>query len=182
MQIYDISISDLKPYENNPRNNDAAVQAVAESIKQFGFKIPIVVDKNNIIVAGHTRYKAAKFLGMESVPVIRAVDLTDEQIKAFRLADNKTAELSQWDFDKLQKELESISVNMELFGFDFGDEMPDDAELDAVDIEPTNPISIKITFNKKADMQKIENDLRAYIDGIDGASVVVHGGMTGDDE
>lgn len=119
MQIVDIAITDLKPYENNPRNNDGAVQAVAESIKEFGFKVPIVIDRENIIVAGHTRYKAAMMLGLETVPAIRADDLTDEQVQAFRLADNKTAELAEWDFEKLNAELAALAdFDMSAFGFE----------------------------------------------------------------
>lgn len=91
MQIEEMRVADLIPYENNPRKNDEAVEAVAASIKEFGFKVPIIVDADNVIIAGHTRLKAAQLLGMETVPVIRADDLTDEQVKAFRLADNKTA-------------------------------------------------------------------------------------------
>ena len=94
MNIVDIKLDDLKPYENNPRNNEEAIEPVANSIKIFGFKVPIVVDKNNIIIAGHTRYKAAKKLGLNKVPCIVADDLTDEQVKAFRLADNKVGK--QW--------------------------------------------------------------------------------------
>lgn len=88
-------IGELKPYENNPRHNDMAVDAVAASIQQFGFKNPVIIDKDGVIVAGHTRYKAAKKLGITDIPCISADDLSDEQIKAFRLADNKTAELIQ---------------------------------------------------------------------------------------
>lgn len=109
---------ELIPYENNPRNNDEAVKYVAESIKEFGFKVPIVVDCNNVIVCGHTRYKAAKELGIEEVPCIVADDLTEEQIKAFRLADNKVSEFSRWDFDLLNAELEDLEdFEMESFGF-----------------------------------------------------------------
>lgn len=127
MDIINIALKDLKPYENNPRKNDDAVKYVAESIKEFGFKVPIVIDKNNVIVAGHTRYKAAKKLKMSEVPCIIADDLTDEQIKAFRLADNKVAEKSEWDFDLLNAELDDIiDLDMELFGFE--DALQDDAE------------------------------------------------------
>lgn len=119
MDIINIALKDLKPYENNPRKNDDAVKYVAESIKEFGFKVPIVIDKNNVIVAGHTRYKAAKKLKMSEVPCIIADDLTDEQIKAFRLADNKVAEKAEWDFDLLNTELDDIiDLDMELFGFE----------------------------------------------------------------
>lgn len=121
MKVQDISIDLLKEYENNPRHNEKAVEAVAESIKQFGFKVPIVIDKDTVIIAGHTRAKAARLLGLEVVPCIIADDLTPEQIKAFRLADNKTGELAEWDFEKLEKELEELTafdVDMSLFGFD----------------------------------------------------------------
>lgn len=122
LQIQNISIKDLHPYEKNPRKNTKAVKAVANSIREFGFKIPIVIDKNNVIVCGHTRYAAAKKLGLESVPCTVADDLTDEQIKAFRIADNKVAEQSEWDFDLLDEELEEIlNIDMEQFGFEFVD-------------------------------------------------------------
>lgn len=118
MNIVELSINELIPYENNPRKNDEAVQYVANSIKEFGFKVPIVIDKDHVIVAGHTRYKASKQLGLEKVPCIIADDLTDEQIKAFRLADNKTGELANWDFDLLDSELFDIQdIDMDLFGF-----------------------------------------------------------------
>lgn len=113
-----ININDLIPYENNPRINDKAVDAVAASIKEFGFKVPIVVDKNNVIVAGHTRLKAAQKLGLEEVPVIVADDLTEDKIKAFRLADNKVGELADWDFSKLEEELANIEMDMSQFDFD----------------------------------------------------------------
>lgn len=104
MQIVELNIEVLKPYEKNPRKNDDAVEYVANSIKEFGFKVPIVIDKDNVIVAGHTRYKAAKRLNIKKVPCIIADDLTPEQIKAYRLADNKVAEKAEWDFDLLNGE------------------------------------------------------------------------------
>jgi site-specific DNA-methyltransferase (adenine-specific) len=119
MNIIDKPISELTPYENNPRNNDNAVSAVANSIEAFGFKVPIVIDKDGVIVAGHTRYKAAMQLGLETVPCIIADDLTDEQIRAFRLADNKVSELADWDFDKLADEFAHIpDIDMSDFGFE----------------------------------------------------------------
>lgn len=119
MNILEMSPDDLIPYENNPRDNDGAVDAVAASIRAFGFKVPIIIDKDNVIVAGHTRLKAAQALGLASVPVIRADDLTEEQVKAFRLADNKTGELATWDFEKLDLELSDLRmVDMEQFGFE----------------------------------------------------------------
>ena len=118
MNIKELSISQLHEYDNNPRNNDSAVDAVAESIREFGFKVPIVIDGDNMIVCGHTRVKAAQKLGMETVPCIIADDLTPEQIKAFRLADNKTSELAGWDFAKLEEELAALDgFDMSAFGF-----------------------------------------------------------------
>ena len=118
MQIVYRNTAELIPYANNPRNNDKAVDAVAASIREFGFKIPIIVDPDGVIVAGHTRLKAAQKLGLESVPVIVADDLTEDQVKAFRLADNKTAELAEWDFDLLGDELDGIfDIDMSDFGF-----------------------------------------------------------------
>lgn len=127
MQIHDISISLLREYDNNPRNNDGAVDAVAESIKQFGFKVPIIVDDNYVIIAGHTRLKAARKLGMETVPCIIADDLTPEQIKAFRLADNKVGELAGWDWSKLEDELAELEMDMSLFGFHTEEEVDIDS-------------------------------------------------------
>lgn len=130
ISIENISIDKLKPYENNPRNNDNAVDAVAQSIKEFGFKVPIVVDENNVIITGHTRYKASKKLGLTKVPCIRADDLTDEQVKAFRLADNKVSELATWDENKLNIELEDINLDMSEFGFELPNMESEPLELD----------------------------------------------------
>ena len=113
-------VDELVPYENNPRNNDGAVDAVANSIKEFGFKVPVVIDAENNVVAGHTRIKACKKLGIEEVPCIVADDLDEEQVKAFRLADNKVGELATWDLDKLNielDELKGIGIDMSNYGF-----------------------------------------------------------------
>lgn len=133
MELVQKPISELKPYDKNPRVNDKAVDYVANSIKEFGFKVPIVIDKDGVIVAGHTRLKAAEKLGLESVPTITADDLTDEQIKAFRIADNKTAEFSEWNFDFLAEEIQDINdIDMSLFGVDLSafDEEPEIEEDD----------------------------------------------------
>ena len=121
MQTVNIKITDIKPYENNPRFNDNAVSAVAESIKQFGFQQPLVLDKNNVIIVVHTRYKASQRLGLETVPCVIADKLTDEQAKAYRLVDNKVGELAAWDFDMLAielGELEEVEFDMCDFGFE----------------------------------------------------------------
>lgn len=123
IQVVYRKTSELIPYENNPRKNDAAVDEVAASIRQFGFKVPVIVDREGVVVAGHTRLKAAKKLKIDEVPCILADDLDEEQINAFRLADNKTSERSEWDNEKLLKELEKINtIDMKQFGFDLTDE------------------------------------------------------------
>lgn len=150
MQIKDIMLVDLVEYENNPRNNDGAVQAVAESIKEFGFKVPIVIDSNNVIVAGHTRLKAARLLGLTTVPCIIADDLTPEQVKAFRIADNKTGELAEWDFTALEIELAELSevsdIDMSDFGFDISEiEEPQEIVEDEVpEVDEGNDPTVKL--------------------------------------
>ena len=123
MEIINIPIKEIKPYKNNPRNNKVAIEPTANSIEKFGFRVPIIVDKNYEIVAGHTRYEAAKMLGLENVPCIIDDDPSPEKIKAFRLADNKVAELAGWDFELLEAELEEINIDMSIFGFDVPEDM-----------------------------------------------------------
>lgn len=156
MELKYINISEIKPYENNPRNNDEAAQKVAESIKEFGFKVPIIVDKDNVIIAGHTRYKAAKSLGIESIPVIKAEDLTPEQVKAFRIMDNKSSELASWDYEALLKEMESLKLenyDIEFTGF----------ELEEVEslFDEYNPKEIQEdeSFNIEEELQSIEEPI-----------------------
>ncbi len=105
MKIIEMDIDSLIPYENNPRFNGEAVSVVAESIRLYGFQQPVVVDKNNVIVVGHTRTLAAKKLGLKTVPVVVADDLTDEEIRAYRLVDNKVAEKAEWDEEILKVEI-----------------------------------------------------------------------------
>ena len=121
MNVKTVPIENIKPYENNPRNNKDAVGKVAESIKEFGWQQPIVIDKNDVIIAGHTRYKAAQMLGHKMVPVVQADELTEAQVKAYRLADNKTASFATWDMELLELELgdlETLSFDMGRFGFE----------------------------------------------------------------
>lgn len=117
MQIYDKPLGWLTPYENNPRNNDEAVEPVANSISEFGFKVPIVATSAGEIINGHTRWKAAKKLKLKTVPVIIADDLTEEQVRAFRLADNKVAEIAQWDIELLLSEIESVDFVSRVRGY-----------------------------------------------------------------
>lgn len=138
-QVQEVPIGDVKPYENNPRDNDGAVEATANSIKEFGWQQPIVVDKDMVIIVGHTRYKAAKKLGMDEVPVVVADNLSPEQVKAYRLADNKTGELADWDMGLLDDELDDImNIDMSDFGFDLelGDDEDKQAQEDDFDEEP----------------------------------------------
>lgn len=175
MNIIEMSVEELIPYENNPRKNDDAVEKVALSISAFGFKVPIVIDANNVIVTGHTRLRAAKKLGITTVPCIKADDLTNEQIKAFRLADNKVAEFSQWDEEKLMKELDELgTIDMSLYGFDFPDDEEGEEEQDDTYTDKTNIPQYDITgdvpeLSELVDEQKtkelleeIENSDLAY--------------------
>lgn len=115
-----IDLNDIVPYEGNPRDNSKAIPAVAESIRSFGFLVPCVIDKDNVLVAGHTRVEAAKLLGMTEVPCVRAGDLTPDQIDAFRLIDNKVSEAASWDFDLLSQEISKLAdsgIQWENFGW-----------------------------------------------------------------
>ena len=153
MEVKQVEIKKLKEYENNPRNNEKAVEKVAASIKEFGFKVPIIVDRNNVIVAGHTRLKAAHKLGLECVPVIVASDLTPEQIKAFRLADNKVAEYATWDFEKLEKELDALSMDMTEFGFE---NLEQEEQIEVVEDEFTSELQEESNA-KRGDIYQLGN-------------------------
>ena len=155
MQIEYLKLDELKPYENNPRNNESAVQYVANSIREFGFKVPIVIDKDKVIVAGHTRFKAAKQLGLEEAPCIIADDLSPEQIKAFRLADNKTAEMALWDDDLLKSELEGLLDDFDMSDFGFFDEELDEAQEPEVEDDDYDPEPPEEPKSKRGDIYKL---------------------------
>ena len=131
MKVKNFDISEIHPYENNPRINDYAVEKVAESIQRYGFKVPVVIDKNNVIITGHTRVKACEILGITKIPCVIADDLTEEQVKEFRLVDNKVSEYATWDFEALNLELSDCA---DLTDFDFPDfsinDDPTEEELD----------------------------------------------------
>lgn len=162
MNIMNKKVADLIPYEKNPRKNDKAVEYVANSIKEFGFKVPIIIDTNNVIVAGHTRLKGAKKLGLEEVPCIVADDLTEEQIKAFRLADNKVSELAEWNNDLLDEELSNIfDLDMKNFGFDIKNENIDSI-VDKPEVEFTEVLGeehnyIVLYFDNDVDWLQMES-------------------------
>ena len=149
MEIVYKKIEELKPYENNPRKNDEAVQYVKNSIKEFGFKVPIVIDEGGVIIAGHTRYKASMELGLNKIPCIVANDLNEEQIKAFRLVDNKVSEKAEWDFNMLGEELAELDIDMSEFGFDSLDineeDFGTDFNLKDGDREPIQTMSITLS-------------------------------------
>lgn len=152
-------INDLLPYENNPRHNDEAVDPVSESIVKYGYKVPIIIDSEGTIVTGHTRLKALQKLGIKEVDVILADDLTDEQVKEFRLVDNKVSEFAKWDDSKLQKELIDLENSLKEFGFDlsFDNEDIEKERIDKSDslndenlliIELDNEIELETLFNE----------------------------------
>lgn len=177
MNVIEKRIADIKPYEKNPRRNDDAVQYVAESIKQFGFKVPIVIDKDGIIVAGHTRYKAAKKLNLSTVPCVVADDLTDEQIRAYRLADNKVAEQAEWDFGLLDAELSDIyDIDMTDFGFEFDDEPTADELTDeSIPAGEDAKIEVKMIFDDVKSWKRYEDTLRKVADEFENVSISVGG-------
>ena len=135
LQIEQINISELIPYEKNPRINEGAVEYLANSIKEFGFRNPIVIDKDNVIVCGHTRLLAAKRINLETVPCVKADDLTDEQIRAYRLADNKISEFSQWDDKLLSDELDAL-MDFDMSDFGFFDDDEEDEEAAEEELKP----------------------------------------------
>lgn len=147
MIVHNIAIDEIKIYENNPRKNDQAVEGVKKSIKEFGFKVPMIITSDKVIIAGHTRLKAAQQLGYKEVPCVIADDLTEDQIRAFRIADNKTAETAEWDFELLKAELEGLE---DMFtGFDeaemqemFGEEV--EVEEDDYEIIPPEEPKAKL--------------------------------------
>jgi hypothetical protein len=146
MNIQTFPLKDIRPYGRNPRKNDEAVKGVAASIREFGFLVPLVIDRNHEIVAGHTRYAAAQSLGMKEVPCVIADELTEDQIKAFSLADNKVGEMAQWDMDLLPLELQEIMMPMTDFGFQVisDEDFSENFMLDAGEKKPFQQISITV--------------------------------------
>lgn len=158
MTVQEMRLDQIKPYKNNPRKNDEAVQAVANSIREFGFKQPIVVDADGVIIVGHTRYKAAQMLGLETVPVLVASDLDEEKAKAYRLADNKTNELAEWDFQLLSEELEGLDIDMEQFGFVYNiDNITENPYTGKVNIPQYEPSGDEPPIDTLVDKQKTES-------------------------
>jgi site-specific DNA-methyltransferase (adenine-specific) len=146
MNVLNLPLREIHPYENNPRKNDKAVAAVAESIRQYGFLVPLVISAEHEIITGHTRYKAAQQMGLCSVPCVIADDLTEEQIKAFRLVDNKVGEISEWDMDLLPLEIADIAADLTVFGFESVSEeaFGEDFSLDEGGKKPFQQISLTL--------------------------------------
>lgn len=165
-QIKEVPIGDVKPYENNPRDNDRAVEALAKSIKSFGWQQPIVVDKNMVVIVGHTRLKAAKKLGAEKVPVVIAENLTDEQAKAYRLADNKTGENAVWDNKKLLEELSSFDTKDLFTGFKTSEIFED--VLDEQDNSPieNNEKGVTYSVSLKTQNKELYEQVKHFIEGV----------------
>lgn len=160
MDVIEKKLKDIKPYEKNPRKNDSAVDAVANSIREFGFKVPVVIDKDGVIVCGHTRYKAAKKLGLKAVPCVVADDLTEEQIKAYRIADNKVSELAEWDINLLGEELDGIfDIDMSDFGFDLTDEEDAHTEREDLSDKVGETYEVIIECNNEEQQEQIYNKL-----------------------
>lgn len=149
LNIVEIQTSQIVPYENNPRDNEKAVDYVMESITNFGFRVPIIIDENNVIVCGHTRYKAALRLNMELIPCIIVTDLTQEQVKAFRIADNKVAEKSKWNELLLKDELQALQT----LDFDIASIGFDDWEIEQI-LEPVTLEGLEELFVDKSTTQQ----------------------------
>lgn len=176
MELRRVSLNTIKPYENNPRLNDNAVDAVAESIRQCGYCAPIVVDENMVILAGHTRHKAlTKLGGYDECEVCIVQGLTQEQKKKYRLLDNKTNELAKWDFSLLEQELDGLDFD----GFDFGfstqfmggNAIPQN--LDGEDYDANQPIACKITFDNYTAYSMYEDELKEIAERMNAAFSVV---------
>lgn len=150
MEIIKLNINEVIPYSNNPRKNDNAVDAVAESIKQCGYCSPIVIDEDNVILAGHTRLKALKKLKWKEVECVRKTGLTEEQKKKYRILDNKTNELAEWDFDLLEQEIYGLDFD----GFDFGfDDTVFDNTVERKDLSDTLDNEYKLIIDCENEMQ-----------------------------
>lgn len=163
MEVKSLKLNDIKPYENNARFNDTAVEYVANSIREFGFQQPIVVDKDMVIIAGHTRYKAAQELGLKTVPVVVADELSDDKVKAYRLADNKTGEMAEWDFDKLFEEISSVEdIDMSEFGFDLNFDEEEEPDLsDEKQETPETTFALNVVLGDEEEQIELYEKLKA---------------------
>lgn len=166
MKVKNVKIQEIKPYENNPRDNDKAVEGVAKSLQEFGWQQPIVVDKDNVIIVGHTRYKAAMKLGYKEVPVTVADNLSPEKVKAYRLADNKTGENAVWNNKSLLKELDFLDDKKLFTGFDTSEIFSD--ILDEKDNSPIadNDKGVTYSISLKTQNKETYEKVKHFIDGV----------------
>ena len=174
-----IAIEQLKPYENNARtHSEEQIELIMNSINEFGFVAPVVIDENNVILVGHGRTEAAKRLGIKEVPFRRVTHLSEDQKRAYILADNKLSDLGGWDFDILESELENIELDMADFGFDEIEE-PDFEELEendgVIENNTNNPVAVKMTFPNAQKWRNVEKQVREFVDTLKDVSVTVGG-------
>ena len=163
MQIVDTPIDAIKPYPNNPRINEGGVDAVAKSIQEFGWQQPIVVDKDGVIIFGHTRYKAAQKLGLDKVPVVTADKLSDKQVKAYRLADNKVADKTIWDNKKLLDELDSIGDDV-FTGFTASDIFDDVLDETQNDVLQNNEAGVTYSLSLKTQNKQLFERVKELVE------------------
>lgn len=177
MEYEYINIDELKPYEKNARtHSEQQIETICNSIREFGFRNPVIIDENNMILAGHGRVMAAKQMGLEKVPFVRWEDMTETQKRGFILANNKTADLAGWDFDILQDELQDINLDMSDFGFDDISE-PGIDELEendgVIENNTSKPVAVKIVFEDSQKWRSMENEVRDFVDKLKGVTVSV---------
>ncbi|MFK5706010.1 ParB N-terminal domain-containing protein [Ligilactobacillus sp. LYQ139] len=163
MQIVNTPIDAIKPYPNNPRINEGGVDAVAKSIQEFGWQQPIVVDKDGVIIVGHTRYKAAQKLGLDKVPVVTADKLSDKQVKAYRLADNKVADKTIWDNKKLLDELDGIGDDV-FTGFTTSDIFDDVLDETQDDVLQKNEAGVTYSFSLKTQNKQLFERVKELVE------------------
>lgn len=165
-ELITMPLSKIKPYEKNPRINEGSVQAVANSIKEFGFRNPIIVDVDGVIIAGHTRYKAALSLGLKTAPVIIAEDMTPEQVQAYRIADNAAGSASDWDYELLAEILEGLDYDMSQFGLEDGGTYLSDDFGDSFTLPEGDRESSRVmTFTVTAEQMEIIESTMATVTG-----------------
>ena len=156
-KIIQKGIDEIIPYDKNPRKNDKAVDKVANSIRAFGFQSPIIIDEQNVIICGHTRFKAAKKLGLKQVPCIIATGLTDAEIRAYRIADNKVGELAEWDNELLASELDLCEMNMGDFGVETPSTNEDDNASDEIDVK--SAFEVIVECKNESEQEKVFNEM-----------------------
>ena len=174
-----IAIDKLKPYKNNARmHSEEQIEMIMNSLREFGFVAPCIIDEKDMILVGHGRIEAAKLLGIKEVPYRRITHLTEDQKKAYILADNKLSDMGGWDLELLESELENIDIDMSEFGFDFGEyELPDLEDLDedggVIEDNTQNPVAVKLVFDNAQKWRNKEQKVREFVDSLENVKVSV---------